>query len=287
MKGMRIVNGGNPLNSDGESEESIRINSCGLQSVQDTGFDYTTYREGGRLDYQMLYLWKGCGLFELEEGVRRIGEGGIVLYKPRQRQKYTYHAKDRTEVFWIHFTGREVPQLLRSCGLWDCQSFMIGSCPEFGELIGKIVREIRFRPFQYELLCSAYFTELTAVVGRRRQRYENAGLYQKYDRIAAVAESIQNHCEEDSSLEDYARQANLSKYHFIHLFTQLVGQSPYAYKVGVRLEKAKDLLANTNLPVAEVARIVGYDNPLYFSRVFKNAVGQPPLSYRKGQQSLQ
>ena len=281
---MRIVNGENPYNSDGESEEGIRINSCGLQSVQETDYNYTTYREAGRLDYQMLYLWKGCGFFELEEGVRQIEEGGVVLYKPRQRQKYTYHAKDRPEAYWIHFTGRDIPRMLKSCGLWESQSFMVGSCPEFGELIGRIVREIRLKPFQYELLCGAYFTELLALVGRRKQRYENVGLYQKYDRIAAVIETIQNHCEQNASVEDYARQANLSKYHFIHLFTQLVGQSPYAYKTGVRLEKAKELLANTNLPVSEVARLVGYENPLYFSRIFKSAAGQPPLSYRRDQQ---
>ena len=61
------------------------------------------------------------------------------------------------------------------------------------------------------------------------------------------------------------------------------GCSPKDYLLGIRLGRAKELLATTELPVAAVARRVGYDDPAYFSRLFTRRVGTPPVRFRAQQ----
>ncbi|MFE0402040.1 helix-turn-helix domain-containing protein [Streptomyces nigra] len=61
------------------------------------------------------------------------------------------------------------------------------------------------------------------------------------------------------------------------------GCSPKDYLLGIRLGRAKELLAGTELPVAAVARRVGYDDPAYFSRLFTRRVGTPPVRFRAQQ----
>ena len=72
----------------------------------------------------------------------------------------------------------------------------------------------------------------------------------------------------------------MSKYHFIRQFTALTGSSPHAYQTLLRLQKAQELLADSTLNISEVAAVVGYNNPLYFSRIFKKYVGSPPRDYQ-------
>ncbi|MER5440260.1 AraC family transcriptional regulator [Streptomyces sp. NPDC002790] len=61
------------------------------------------------------------------------------------------------------------------------------------------------------------------------------------------------------------------------------GMSPKDYLLGIRLGRAKELLAATELPVAAVARRVGYDDPAYFSRLFTRRVGTAPVRFREQQ----
>ncbi|WP_030347792.1 helix-turn-helix domain-containing protein [Streptomyces sp. NRRL S-1022] len=64
---------------------------------------------------------------------------------------------------------------------------------------------------------------------------------------------------------------------------QAAGCTPKDYLLGIRLARAKDLLAATTLPVAAVARRVGYDDPAYFSRLFTRRVGLAPVRFRAQQ----
>jgi len=77
-----------------------------------------------------------------------------------------------------------------------------------------------------------------------------------------------------------AAQVNLSPSHYFALFRRHVGSSPINYFIRLRLQRAGYLLENTNMSIKAVAYAVGYDDPFYFSRIFKAFSRVAPSQYR-------
>ena len=78
---------------------------------------------------------------------------------------------------------------------------------------------------------------------------------------------------------------NLSATHFSRPFRRYFGSSPMHYVIQQRMARAASLLAETAAPIKQVAHAVGYDDPYYFSRLFKRTVGLAPGAYRKRAQT--
>src|SRR5690606_8468446 len=82
-------------------------------------------------------------------------------------------------------------------------------------------------------------------------------------------------------MPDLAAELAMSYSLFRKCFRKITGISPGQYYLRQRLDKARELLATTLLPVEEVARLLGFESVFYFSRVFKNKTGHSPTAYRK------
>ena len=83
------------------------------------------------------------------------------------------------------------------------------------------------------------------------------------------------------NIDDYAQKLHMSACWFIKNFKQIMGITPMQYIVSKRIGIAKNLLISSNLSLSEISDNIGYDNPLYFSRLFKNHSGVTPSEYRK------
>lgn len=83
-----------------------------------------------------------------------------------------------------------------------------------------------------------------------------------------------------------ASECGLSHAQFIRLFRESFGQTPSDYIVSLRLQKAKELLSQTELSVKKISEICGFENQYYFSNFFKHRVGYAPTDYRKNMLSI-
>ena len=92
---------------------------------------------------------------------------------------------------------------------------------------------------------------------------------------------IDAHLGERMTLLDIAESLDSSAYHFARAFKRSVGIAPHQYVMRRRLDRARELLQNTGLPIAEVALAVGCANQSHFSAQFHKATGVTPLSYRQ------
>ena len=90
---------------------------------------------------------------------------------------------------------------------------------------------------------------------------------------------------EEISIEAYAASRNMSTSWFSRCFRTIVGESPMRYILLLRIRNAQVLLETTDGTVSEIARIVGYENSMYFSRLFRKEKGVSPLKYRKAFQA--
>lgn len=100
---------------------------------------------------------------------------------------------------------------------------------------------------------------------------------QRFDDICRY---IEEHLDEPLSVDALAARAHLSPYHFIRRFQRAHFYTPRQYLIHKRLERAKELLANSELPVTEICLAVGFESLGSFSTLFHTVVGWSPSIYR-------
>lgn len=105
--------------------------------------------------------------------------------------------------------------------------------------------------------------------------------------IKRIIKIIEEKFNDKISIDKLANTACLSRTHFFNIFKENVGLTPIQYQRLLRINRAKELLISTSFSCKIIAEQVGYNNPYYFSRVFKKEVGTPPSEYRKKHRSLE
>ena len=88
------------------------VGSCGTYHLL-TQPKLPTHRPRGRLDYQILYIASGKAHFYFHGKEEIVTAGSMVLYRPKEEQRYYYYGADKTEVYWVHFTGKDVKNILK------------------------------------------------------------------------------------------------------------------------------------------------------------------------------
>ncbi len=262
-----------------DKENYITVNCCGYQKFITKNF--TRRREKGRLDYQMIYITKGNGIYYLDNQWTPIQEGNIVIYPPGIPQHYHYYFEHNPEAYWIHFTGYGAEECLEKAGVSERQVVHVGISNQCVDLYKKIMHELQIKRAVYEQTANAYFLELLARISRRLHELPNQNNRTKDTNLQKIIETMHTQYNHKWSVKDFSNQCNLSTYRFIHNFKALTGMSPIEYLTAIRIDKAKELLLSSSLNISEISGIIGYDNPLYFSRVFKKITGFSPSSYRE------
>jgi AraC family transcriptional regulator len=100
-------------------------------------------------------------------------------------------------------------------------------------------------------------------------------------RLRRATEFIEESLAEDLSLAEIAQAADLSPYHFARAFKQSTGVTPLRYLMERRIERAKQLLADTELPIVEVSYKVGFKSQSHFTTLFRRLTATTPRAYRK------
>ena len=111
---------------------------------------------------------------------------------------------------------------------------------------------------------------------------ENKEYIKKNELFSKISSFIFEHyTESDFSVPAIADYINISEMHLRRIFKQTLNISPIKYINFLKLEKAKNMLIASNFTVAEVAHSAGFEDPYYFSRLFKKEMGISPSEYRK------
>lgn len=105
-----------------------------------------------------------------------------------------------------------------------------------------------------------------------------AGLVDR--RLRRAIEFMHDNYSRELALEEIAAAAYLSEFHFARLFKQITGLTPHVYLANLRMERARKLLAETQIPIIEIAAMVGYQSHSHFTKIFKSVTGLPPSAYR-------
>lgn len=100
-------------------------------------------------------------------------------------------------------------------------------------------------------------------------------------RSVQLKKVIDLHPYSNLSLAELAKLCNLSLSSFKREFSKVFNDTPNNYITNQKLKRAKELLRITDMPVSEIAYGLGYNDPLYFTRIFKKKIGDSPTTYRQ------
>ena len=266
-----------------DKSKPLVVGSCGTYRLY-AHPKLPTYRPRGRLDFQTIYIASGKAHFHFgnPENETIVPAGNIVLFRPKEFQKYEYYGIDKTEVYWIHFTGNDVKNILRKYGFPDEKRiFPVGTSLEYERVFKRIIMELQRCQDDYEEMLDLLLRHLLIIFHRELTRehvLKNEYLDSEMDIAASYFNENYNR---DINIEEYAVSRGMSVSWFIRNFKKYTGTTPMQFITSIRITNAQMLLETTNYAINEIARIVGYDNPLYFSRLFRKQKGCPPSHYRK------
>jgi AraC family transcriptional regulator len=99
-------------------------------------------------------------------------------------------------------------------------------------------------------------------------------------RLRRAIEFMHDHCARELSLAEIADAAFVSEFHFARLFKKITGTPPHTFLAALRIERARKLLAETDLAITEVGARVGYNSQSHFTKIFREATGLTPHAFR-------
>ncbi len=149
-----------------------------------------------------------------------------------------------------------------------------------------LIREYQQKLQGYELLIKAGLYSILGLLLRRHtvpvtHKVES----RRHHQLRPVLKYVDEHYDQKITLEGLATMANMSRHHLCRLFKNITGMPPIEYVNHLRINAAMKLLQH-QLPVSEVALIVGFNDSNYFSRLFKKYKNVSPQVYKKKHASI-
>ena len=266
-----------------DKSKPLIVGSCGIYRLLSKP-KLPTYRPRGRIDYQLLYINAGKAHFHFDsiDNETIVNAGNMILYRPKELQKYEYYGTDKTEVYWVHFTGGDVKNVLRKYGIKDnMRTFFVGTSLEYERIFKRMISELQRCQEDYEEILTLLMRHLLISIHRDLLKDRKTSDVYLDNEMDIATQYFNDNYNTDINIEEYAQSRGMSTCWFIRNFKKFTGTTPMQYIMSIRISNAQSLLETTQYSISEISRIVGYSNPLYFSRLFHKQKGFAPSKYRK------
>jgi len=216
--------------------------------------------------WEMIYLFRGQG--ELFHGHScAIADHTLALIPPGV--EHYEQAEDRIDILWVGLRGTRLDA-------WPPETYVRparAALQAHAEQLWLLAQR-RNEPIGPEL------DALAALLVTRARRLDAIQAPFGQDCIDQAVGHIQAHYAEALSVGELAAQYGYSEAHFSRSFRARTGLSPLAFLIQTRLRHAQHALRHTAMRIEEVARLVGYEDALYFSRLFRRRMGTSPREFR-------
>lgn len=153
--------------------------------------------------------------------------------------------------------------------------------------LNAMVQEATSQSMSYELVCHNLLEILLIKILRHQHFDLEVSKQSKATKdISFIKHYLETYYHESIQLEDLASMTHLSRFYISHSFKKEIGMSPMEYLIAIRIKESKILLRTTNYSISQVADIVGFTTPTYFSKQFRKSTGISPTDYREQYQGV-
>lgn len=247
---------------------------------------------------ELVIVTRGSAMHMLEGNEFPVTAGDVFLLQGRQSH-YFYERKD-LDLINIMYDPEKIAlpenELRRMPGY--CAMFMLEPTyrrqhrfasrlhlkrvplAHVEQLAEEMERECDQGDSGYEVALRAKLLELMVYLSRA---YTNSDTTEAHAllRVGNVIGALENDFPRDWKLDDLLSIAHMSRSNLMRVFRKATGQTPIEYLVRLRIQRAMDMLRNTDLTVTEIALEVGFNDSNYFTRQFRRILGESPRSFRQ------
>ncbi len=223
---------------------------------------------------------RACPRWEVGDRAYPLPAGHLVLISAHRGSR-SDSPKDG-DAFWnCAFSLRDWPGWARFCRRWSWRSSPVRAPLPLMHAYREVIRLYPLRTRGRGLRFRAALLQWMAVV-REEWLAEGGAPPGPRDRIGRALDWMHAHyADSGASLARAAAEAGFSPHHFARVFRREIGQPPMRYLQGLRIAHSQTLLLNSALRIKEVAREVGFPDPLHFSRVFRHITGASPRQAKR------
>lgn len=238
--------------------------------------------------FQLIGFSEGKGCIIVEDKTYTIHAGQIYLIQPQQMHAVRASSQDPLKIMDIKFSiqSQSLFEQLRKIDITLGQTYF----KEFCICFNKIIQEsMDHNSYYYKIICNYLYEMLVHFIRNLNEESSQPQLsipkdltvksYKGID-VYALIDYIRFNYSHIISLDDLSQFAHVNKTTLCNMFKELFFTTPIRYINGIRLDKAKELLLNTNMSVGEIADLVGFQSIHYFSRFFKEKEKCTPIEYR-------
>lgn len=230
-------------------------------------------------DNLLIFCIDGKGVLEAQNRSLPVQGGDLVLLPANTPHYYRASREDPWTIYWCHFSGERAGDYVKLIADSGDLIFPISNrlklVRDFQNLLG--VRETGYRelPFIHAANLLKQMLSFISLQSRHIQHSAISGF-----NLQHVEDTMRANLDKSLSLDELAAACNLSKYHFSTKYRKATGYSPIKHFLHMKIEMACQLLDTTELRISAVSETLGYDDPLYFSRLFRKVTGLSPKDYR-------
>jgi AraC-like DNA-binding protein len=152
--------------------------------------------------------------------------------------------------------------------------------PAFRQLVREVSLQRSLRAPAIRVAADALIIEATRLLQADPADASPRSLVADHLGVQRVRELLEQHYGEEWRLADLGRIAGLSPNHLLHRFSSTFGLPPHQFLIRLRIDRARDLLRNTDAPITRIAMELGFGSSQHFSNTFKTATRQTPSAYR-------
>ena len=264
-----------------EQDSTLYMKTCGVQRC----LPGHSYPHNGREGYHLHVVLSGKGILRAQGTEYHIHKGQMFLLKDREDLFYQADLEDPWTYIWINYGGEHAGRYMAYAGFTD--GIYVQDCnislKDFFDVVNEIIGHPHLSGSGEFYRLSLAIRFLSLAIESREKGSDAAHLKSDLtpeDYVNYAARFMQGNYA-SVKITDVADYIGINRTYLTALFKAQMHLSPQEYLMNVRMEKSRELLLKTDLPINVVAREVGYEDQLAFSRMFRKKAGLSPEQYRK------
>jgi AraC-like DNA-binding protein/mannose-6-phosphate isomerase-like protein (cupin superfamily) len=242
-------------------------------------------RMKGSSEYIFIYCVEGEGWLKVKDEQMKVTPNHFFIIPINTQHNYEADKDNPWSIYWMHFDGTSAQNLCDRCN------------PNSPKIIGIPFESNRFVLFDkiFDIFKSGYIEPKMEFANIQGLNFISSFIFNNLNQtvhptnsdnlVGSIIDFLMKNLDKSYMLEDISNEFKFSRSYIFHLFKKRTGYSLIHFFNLKKVQKGCEYLHYTDLTVKEISHRLGFQDPLYFSRLFKKHIGISPNKYKKEQNS--